>query len=71
MKKLTKIALKEQGSVLKKEEMMKILGGGSYTCWCGSSGGTFIVEVPDYYGNVEAENIARERCGGPAYCSKN
>jgi len=35
MKKLSKIALKNQGSVLNESEMQKILGGGSYVCQCG------------------------------------
>lgn len=34
MKKLSKIALKNQGSVLNEDEMQKILGGGSYACRC-------------------------------------
>ncbi len=32
LKKLTKVVLNQQGKVLPKEQMMKILGGGSYAC---------------------------------------
>lgn len=32
LKKLTKVVLNQQGKVLQKEQMMKILGGGSYAC---------------------------------------
>ena len=32
LKKLTKVILNQQGKVLPKEQMMKILGGGSYAC---------------------------------------
>lgn len=32
LKKLTKVVLNKQGKVLSKEQMTKILGGGSYAC---------------------------------------
>lgn len=34
LKKLTKVVLNQQGKVLPKEQMMKILGGGSAYCHC-------------------------------------
>jgi natural product precursor len=37
MKKLNKLNLKSQVSVLQKNEMMKILGGGSCTAYCTNS----------------------------------
>jgi hypothetical protein len=43
MRKLEKINLKNQGSVLQKDEMMKILGGGSAYCHC--YGGD-VIEMP-------------------------
>lgn len=37
LKKLTKVVLNQQGKVLPKEQMMKILGGGSAYCHCWNS----------------------------------
>ena len=37
LKKLTKVVLNQQGKVLPKEQMMKILGGGSAYCHCCNS----------------------------------
>ena len=37
LKKLTKVVLNKQGKVLPKEQMMKILGGGSAYCHCWNS----------------------------------
>ena len=41
LKKLTKVVLNQQGKVLPKEQMMKILGGGSAYCHCWNSSGAF------------------------------
>ena len=41
LKKLTKVVLNQQGKVLPKEQMMKILGGGSAYCHCWNSSGSF------------------------------
>ena len=39
IKKLTRVVLSQQGKILQKEEMMKVLGGGSAFCICyGNSG---------------------------------
>ena len=38
MKRISKISLKSQASVLSEEEMAKVLGKGTYRCCCGMGG---------------------------------
>jgi natural product precursor len=69
MKKISKIALTDQNVVLTKNEMQKVLGGGSYTChcsyWSWGSGGCEHVDT----GNISA--YMAQYCPGGGYCTEN
>ncbi len=54
MKKLSLVNLVTSTEVLPHKQMKQVKGGNSWTCYCGSSGGSW--DSPEYYQTVYASS---------------
>lgn len=70
MKRIGKISLKGQATVLSEEEMAKVLGKGQYRCCCGmgSSGPCFNIYASSSNDAVLAISYVCEKYGGMGGC---